>query len=65
MLIIIWNLRGGCSKQRQLELKKLLNEKGGEIFQVMEMKASTERFKEASDVLGKDWEVTYNESVGS
>lgn len=46
-------------------MKKLLNDKGGEIFQVMEMKASIERFKEALDMLGKDWQITCNESVGS
>lgn len=54
MSLIIWNIRGLFSRQRQVELKRILDEKRVEFIGILETKFSKWKFWIFSNLLGDD-----------
>lgn len=60
MSLLVWNARGLCSPERQRELRRLCNENSIEILGALETKTSFDRFKDATEMMGGEWNIIRN-----
>lgn len=60
MTLLVWNARGLCSTERQMELKKFCMERSIEIFGAIEIKTKPDSFKDTVERIDNEWNIIHN-----